>query len=318
MIKNILQIVLASLICSGIWADSAQRVAARMEGDRIVVEVDGSVFTEYLFGDELKYPFFYPVVGPASGKSVTTWDQNPFPHHSSLYVSLDYVRSDGVETFGNYWQPRNRLDTGQIFSRNPRVVEASGGRVILKDDTEWIVPGAGVHQINGRHKTTIWAPSPSIRIMDFEIELDALLDLRIGPTGHSFFAARMRPELAVGCTSRGAAYAEKGTGTIVDSEGNIDETETFRKDSSWAAYYGRQDGAAEGLAIMQHPRNSLRGRWFTRNYGFMSPTPFAHDGTVEMPEGTTFNFSFRVVVFAGDHEEADIEGWYEDFAGDSN
>ncbi len=317
MTKKVLQVAFTLLFCSCLWAESGQQVAARMEEDRIVVEVGGSVFTEYLFGDEHKYPFFYPVVGPASGKSVTTWDQNPFPHHSSLYVSLDSVSSEGVQR-GNYWQPRNRLDTGQIFSRNPRVVEASGERVVLKDYTEWIVPGAGVHQISGRHKTTIWAPSPSIRIMDFEIEIEAMLDLRIGQTGHSFFSARMRPELAVGCTQRGAAYADRGTGTIVDSKDNRDESGTFRKDSSWCAYYGKQADAIEGLALMQHPQNTLSGRWFTRNYGFMSPSPFAHDGAVEMSAGTKFNFAYRVVVFEGDHEQADIEGWYEDFAGESN
>ena len=154
--------------------------------------------------------------------------------------------------------------------------------------------------------------------MDFEIEIEAMLDLRIGQTGHSFFSARMRPELAVGCTQRGAAYADRGTGTIVDSEGNRDESGTFGKDSSWCAYYGKQADAIEGLALMQHPQNTLSGRWFTRNYGFMSPSPFAHDGAVEMSAGTKFNFAYRVVVFEGDHEQADIEGWYEDFAGESN
>lgn len=294
-------------------ADEFQMVGARMEEDRIVVHVNGQVFSEYLFARQHKYPFFYPVNGPASGRSVTAWNQEPFPHHSSLYISLDYVRS-ATAAHGNYWQPRHRLETGQVFSRNPRILEATGKKVVLSDETDWIVPATESHQMRDRRTVTIWAPSPSIRIMDFEFVLQALKDLSIGPTGHSFFSARMRPEIAVGCRNLGPDWADMGTGTIVDSLGNRNEAGTREQDADWCAFYGRNNGVTEGLAIIQHSGNAFYpAKWFNRDYGFMSPTPFAFDGRIQLKADEVLTFRYRVVVFTGDHESADIAGWREDF-----
>ncbi|MFP4172519.1 MAG: PmoA family protein [Candidatus Hydrogenedentota bacterium] len=303
---------LASVTAAG---QEAQSVGASMEDDQIVVTVDGEEFTAYKFGEEHKYPFFYPVNGPATGESVTAWDQEPYPHHSSLYVSLDSVRSEGVER-GNYWQPRHELGTGQVFSRNPEIVEDTGDVVVLRDECDWIVPDEDAHQLRDTRTVTIWAPSPDARILDFEFQFEVLTDLEVGPTGHSFFSARMRPELAVGDPDRGPDQAPLGTGTIVDSEGNRDEEGTRgRSGAAWNAYYGEHQGETEGLAIIQHSDNpGYPAPWFNRNYGFMSPTPFDFiDDPVSLEEGEILNFRYRTVVFTGDHEEAGIAGWREDF-----
>ncbi|MFO7922735.1 MAG: DUF6807 family protein [Bacteroidales bacterium] len=311
-----LSFLFATLVIAvpGCKTDMSQSVHAVAEDDRITVFVNGEEFTSYLFGHEHKYPFFYPVAGPLSGRSVTTWDQEPYPHHSSLYVSLDMVRSENVER-GNYWQPRHELETGQVFSRNAVIVEDDGKKVVLSDDTEWIVPATGTRHFNETRTVTIRAPSTTVRIMDFEFEFDVQTDLSISPTGHSFFSARMRPELAVGCMDHGPDWAHLGTGTIVDSEGNRDEEGTREKLTDWAAYYGNNDGVTEGLAIIQHPGNSYYpGQWVTRDYGFFSPSSFCfNEEPVEMKAGQVLSFRYRVVVFAGDHEEAGIAGWHSDF-----
>lgn len=306
--------MLAAFSVAGLsCADEAQTVTARMEDDRIVVQVNGDEFTAYRFGQKHKYPFFYPVIGPTSGESVTTWNQQPFPHHSSLYISLDWVRSENVDR-GNYWQPQHQLDTGQVFSRNARIGKQEQGRVVLHDEADWIVPATNSHQMRDRRTVTIWAPSPEIRIMDFEFEFTAMKDIDVRQTGHSFFSARMRPEIAVGSTVHGPEWADMGTGTIVDSKGNRDEADTRGRDADWCAYYGQIEGVTEGLAIIQHSQNPMYpAKWFNRDYGFMSPTPFAFDGNVELKSGETMTFRYRVVVFTGDHETADIAGWREDF-----
>lgn len=313
---NFLQFMLMAfaVLTFGCDPDPSQSVSATAEEDQISVQVNGVDFTSYLFGTEHKYPFFYPVNGPMSGRSVTTWDQEPYPHHSSLYVSLDHVQSENVER-GNYWQPRHELETGQVFSRNPQILENDGNRVVVQDNLDWIVPETGTQHFREIRTTTIWAPSPTIRIMDFEMDFNVLKDLAISPTGHSFFSARMRPEIAVGCMDHGPEWAPLGTGTIVDSQGNRDEAETREKDSEWAAYYGENNGVTEGLAIIQHPDNSYYpGLWVTRDYGFISPSPFTfNEDPVEMEEGQNLSFKYRVVVFTGDHEEADIDSWYRDF-----
>ncbi len=302
---------------SACQTDSSQSVNAIAGDEYIPVFVDGEEFTTYLFGREHKYPFFYPVNGPQSGQSVTTWDQEPYPHHSSLYISLDWVSSENV-TRGNYWQPRHELETGQIFSRNARILEDTGNKVVLGDQTEWIVPLTGTHHFTETRKIAIWAPSADVRIMDFEFQFEVMKDLAISrPTGHSFFSARMNPEIAVGDTVRGADWAHLGTGRIIDSEGNLNEAGTREKATPWAAYYGEHHGATEGLAILQHPTNSFYpAQWVTRDYGFISPSPFTFiEAPLEMFEGDVHTFRYRVVVFKGSPEDAGVSAWYDDFIG---
>jgi len=53
--------------------------------------------------------------------------------------------------------------------------------------------------------------------------------------------------------------------------------------------------------------------WFNRDYGFMSPTPFAFDEPIPAQKGSTHTYRYRTIVFAGDHEEADIAKWAADF-----
>ena len=311
----VLATALAMSSMSACQADASQSVNAVAGDDHIRVFVNGEEFTTYLFGTEHKYPFFFPVNGPQSGQSVTTWDQPPYPHHSSLYISLDWIRSENVER-GNYWQPRHNLETGQVFSRNARIVEDTGKKVVLEDQTDWIVPRSGTHHFTENRKVTIWAPSPGVRIMDFEFRFDVLKDLEVSrPTGHSFFSARMNPEIAVGDTVRGADWAHLGTGQIIDSEGDLNEAGTRQKSTPWAAYFGEHHGVAEGLAMLQHPSNAFYpAQWVTRDYGFISPSPFTFiEAPLEMYEGDVHTFKYRVVVFSGSPDEADVAGWYNDF-----
>lgn len=296
-------------------AAEPQQVGAALDGNRIVVYVDGKEFTAYKFGAEHKYPFFYPVNGPATGESVTSWDQEPYPHHSSLYISLDWVRSSGVHR-GNYWQPRHELETGHVQSRAPRIIEATGERVVLRDECDWIVPEAGVLQLRDTRTVAISAPSEQVRLLDFQFDFEVLEDLEVGPTGHSFFSMRMRPELAVGDPQRGPEQAPAGTGTIIDSEGGVNEAGTRENTAAWCAYHGQRDGVTEGAAIVQHPDNPFApAPWFTRDYGFMSPTPFDFRGRVPLAKGDRHTFRYRVIVFAGDHEEAEVAKWAEAFRG---
>ncbi|GAG06080.1 unnamed protein product, partial [marine sediment metagenome] len=56
-----------------IAADRAawQPVGVKLEKNQLIVTAGGKVFTCYKFADSQKYPYFWPVNGPASGKSIT-------------------------------------------------------------------------------------------------------------------------------------------------------------------------------------------------------------------------------------------------------
>ncbi len=262
--------------------------------DRIIVRVDGETFTCYRFGNGQKYPYFYPVNGPASGRSLTTESSLPYPHHRSLFFGCDRVNG------GNYWQEGN--ERGQIISKGPRVVKEGSDLILIQDDCEWRQPGRPP-VIADHRDIRVHAPARDLRLIDFSVTLTALADVKIERTNHSLFAARVEPELSV-----------QGGGVLINAEGAAAEKGTYGVSSAWCDYSGRHCGVAEGIAIFDSPTNPwFPSKWFTRDYGFFSPTPREWLGPegYNLGQGTGLRLSYRVVVHAGDARQAGIQGLFE-------
>ncbi len=267
-----------------------QNVTAKLEKNHIAVTVGGELFTCYKFESSLKYPYFWPVNGPASNISVTTETSEPYPHHHSLFFGCDRVNG------GNYWQEGN--ERGQIVSQGPKLIKASGRRAVFTDTCLWQQPGEEP-VIRDQRRVIITAPNKDLRFIDFEISLKPLMDVRILKTNHALFSARVVPELSV-----------KSGGTLINAEGKTAEKGTFGVASPWCDYSGTRDGVIEGIAILQHPDNRwFPSKWFTRDYGFFSPTPmyWLKDDHLDLPEGQTLTLRYRVVVHTGDVKTAGIQ-----------
>jgi len=274
--------------CSLVPAAS-QKVSAKIEKDQVVVTVDGKLFTCYKFAGSQKYPYFWPVNGPLTGKSITTETSEPYPHHHSLFFGCDRVNG------GNYWQDVN--ERGQILSQGPKIAEATRQQIVLTDICLWKQPGKEP-VIEDTRQMTIFAPSETLRIIDFKITMTPLIDIEILKTNHSLFSARVVPELSV-----------TSGGTLINAEGNTSEKGTFGAASPWCDYSGTRDGAVEGIAILQNPANRwYPSKWFTRDYGFFSPTPmyWLEGDKLNLAKGEKLTLEYRVVVHAGNAKTANV------------
>jgi len=275
---------------------ASQPVSATLEQSQVAIHVNNALFTAYKFDHSQKYPYFWPVNGPASGASVTTETSEPYPHHHSLFFGCDRVNG------GNYWQDTNKR--GQILSEGPKILEKAGEHVVFTDECVWKEPGKDP-VIRDRRRITIAAPDASLRLIDFEITIEPLVDIRIEKTNHSLFSARMTPELSV-----------VSGGTLVNAEGKTAEAGTFGAASAWCDYFGTRSGVTEGLAILQHPQNRwFPSPWFTRDYGFFSPTPMywpEGDGTA-LAKGELLTLRYRVVVHSSDTAGAKIAELFEQY-----
>jgi hypothetical protein len=269
---------------------SAAKITAVKVGSKINVTIDNKFFTSYIFSGDEKYPFFYPVNGPVSGGSVTSMRNGEYPHHSSLFFGCDLVNG------GNWWQ--EGLERGKIISVNAEISKQGGDSVIITDECIWSRPGA-ISPIKDTRKIVVTAPSATVNQIDVEIKMEMLTDVTIKKTNHSLFSARMAADLSV-----------KNGGTMINADGLKSEKDTFGKSSPWIDFYGKRGDAVEGLAILQHPSNPwYPSPWFTRDYGFMSPTPmyWPENGTETfMKKGTVLILRYRVLVHAGDHNQAKI------------
>jgi hypothetical protein len=175
-------------------------------------------------------------------------------------------------------------------SKAVKLIRAAGGEVILEQDCRWERPGAEA-PFDDHRRITLSAPSPDLRVIDFEVTLTARIKVRIDKTNHSLFSARMAPELAV-----------KAGGTLINAHGDEAEKGTFGKPAPWMDARGTRDGETEGLAIFCDPKNRRHAApWFTRDYGFLSPTPFywLEQGFVEFEPGEKLQLRYRVLIHAG-------------------
>jgi len=276
---------------------SAAKITAVKVGSKINVTIDNKYFTSYIFSADEKYPFFYPVNGPVSGGSVTSMRNAEYPHHSSLFFGCDLVNG------GNWWQ--EGLERGRIISVNAEIVKQGGDSLVITDECIWSRPGA-VSPIKDTRKIIITSPSAGLSQIDVSIIMEMLTDVTIKKTNHSLFSARMAADLSV-----------KNGGTMINAEGLKSEKDTFGKNSPWIDFYGKRGDAVEGLAILQHPSNPwYPSPWFTRDYGFMSPTPMywpKNDTDTFMKKGSALTLRYRVVVHAGDHNQAKIAEAFEKY-----
>lgn len=276
---------------------SAAKITAVKVGSKINVTIDNNFFTSYIFSSDEKYPFFFPVNGPVSGGSVTSMRNGVYPHHSSLFFGCDLVDD------GNYWQ--EGLERGRIISVNAEIIRQGGDSAVITDECIWSRPGA-ISPVKDTRKIIITSPSATIVQIDVEIKMEMLIDVTIKKTNHSLFSVRMAADLSV-----------TNGGTMINAEGIRNEKDTFGKNSPWMDYYGKRGNAIEGLAIFQHPSNPwYPSPWFTRDYGFMSPTPmfWPENGTdIFMKKGTVLDLRYRVLVHAGDYKQAGIAEAFEKY-----
>jgi len=276
---------------------SAAKITAVKVGSKINVSINSKYFTSYIFSSDEKYPFFYPVNGPVSGGSVTSMRNAIWPHHSSLFFGCDQVNG------GNYWQ--EGLERGRIISENAEILKQGGDTLIITNECIWSRPGV-VSPVKDTRIIKITSPDSTISQIDVEIKMEMLIDVTIKKTNHSLFSARMAVDLAV-----------TNGGTMVNAEGLTNEKDTFGKKSPWIDFYGKRGNGIEGLAILQHPSNPwYPSPWFTRDYGFMSPTPmyWPENGTENfMKKGTILVLKYRVLVHSGDTKQAKIAEAFEKY-----
>lgn len=293
---NRILIIAAIFILYSVRSQSQTIVTAKKIGDKIEIRANGNLLTNYILSEHEKYPFFYPVNGPSKA-SVTSMRNGNYPHHSSLFFGCDKVNG------GNYWQ--EGIERGQIISFRADILETGGQKVVIENECIWKRPGAEP-PIKDKRIITVTVISEDKYQIDFNITMEMLMDVTINKTNHSLFSARMDPDLAV-----------INGGTIINAEGETGEKGTFGKPSAWIDYYGKRMGGIEGMAILQHPTNAFfPSPWFTRDYGFFSPTPMywpENEKFTHLNKGEKIKLKYRVLVHSGDHEQAKIAQEFENY-----
>ncbi len=277
--------------------------------DKITVEVNGKLFTEYRFREPQR-PFFYPVIGPTGVPIIRHWpmgdgpnEAHDHPHQKSLWHAHGAI--NGVD----FWDD----DKGKIV--HDKFLEVtSGAKVgVIKSQNKYVAPDGKVVCTDTR--THRFHSRPDEQIMDFEVTIHASNgQVTMGDTKEGSMAIRLAPTMCV--------EGEVGKGHIINSEGQTD-TNAWGKRADWCDYHGPVDGKVVGVAMFDHPDNPRHPTWWhVRDYGLFAANPFGIHHFEEKPEGTgdlvipageSVTFKYRFYIHKGNEKQAKVAEHYREY-----
>ncbi len=298
---------------SNLASTSARGVQLLQLTNRIRVEIDGQLFTEYYFQD-VPRPYCYPLIGPGGGAMTRDWpmknapnESHDHPHHRSLWFAHGSVNGH------DFWSEAKGF--GKIV--HEQFLELSSGKDsgTIKSQNNWITAD-GVPVCSDTRTLRIFEPAnPNERCFDFEITLHASHgSLILGDTKEGTMAIRLAETMKL---------ASPGKGHIVNSAG-LHDNDTWGKRADWCDYYGPVDGGILGVAVFDHPENPHHPTWWqVRDYGLFAANPFGrHDfeklgdamaGNLTIPAGQSITFRYRFYLHTGTDKEARIAEKYQEY-----
>jgi len=288
------------------------RVSVEESEDRIAIYTDGRLFTAYIKSGNPARPCFYPLRAPG-GMSVTRHfpmrhdvpgETTDHPHHRSMWVAFGDV--NGVDNWSEepghgYTLHRQTLDTFSGF--------VCGGFTTVSDWTD----ARGTRLLEQLLRVRVFPLPDEEHLVDVEVTLTAAEGaVRFGDTKEGgILSVRVASSIDV---PRG--------GRIENSEGGVNEAQTWGKRAHWCDYSGHVEGNHIGIAILQHPGSFRHPAWWhVRDYGLMTVNPFglaAFTGGLEHGEhilshGESLHWRFRVCVHRGDALTGRIAQRWQDF-----
>ena len=306
-----------TLPCSVRAASASAGVQITQLDDRLRIEINGQLFSEYHF-KEVPRPYFYPVIGPGGLSMTRDWpmketanEEHDHKHHRSLWFAhgdingVDFWSEEpkaGKTIHEEFTEIKSGRDLGVIKSKNKYV--APDGKVICTDD-----------------RTLRIYDRPEERLIDFEVTLHAANgELVFGDTKEGTMAIRLNETMRL---EPNKFNKDKPTGHIVNSEG-VRDGATWGKRAAWCDYNGPVNGKIVGVAIFDHPQNPRHPTWWhVRDYGLFAANPFglhefekkpAGAGKFTVAAGTIVTFRYRFYIHRGDDKEAKVAEHYNEYA----
>lgn len=204
--------------------------------------LDGEL-TRYHFGPGLRRPFWYPILGPA-GRSLTRMghprDPHTHSHHNSVWIS--HANLGGV----NFWADHGE-NLGRIVHRWVKQYEDG-------DRSAWMLSLGAWQDAQGKVLLNEWrrcevellGPHDWLMLIDLRLEAPPTGPVTLGQTPFGLIGVRMAKTIGV----------HDGGGRILNSEGQINEKQVFRKPARWVDYSGPVTNRLRGgITLMDHPKN---------------------------------------------------------------
>ncbi len=287
--------------------------------DRLRVEINGQLFTEYFYKD-VPRPYCYPLIGPGGVAMTRNFpmknvpgETQDHPHHRSLWFAHGSVNGH------DFWSEQK--DFGKTVHEDFLEVKSGAKVGVIRERNKWVAADGTVVCTDERTLRFYNPGTAHERLIDFEITLKASQgDVTFGDTKEGTMAVRVAETMRL--------KSEPEHGHIVNSNGVRDD-QTWGKRADWCDYYGPVEGKTVGIAIFDHPQNPRHPTWWhVRDYGLFAANPFGlHDfekqqpkdaGQLTVPAGQSLTFRYRVYLHEGDEQQASVAEHYRQYVSGQN
>jgi hypothetical protein len=309
-----LMILSACIFCARTLGGQTVRFSEKK--DRIDILFGDRLFSRYLFTDSLTKPVLYPVHFPSGLTATRGFPLSPVPgessdhpHHIGIFFTMDEVNGNG------FWN--NTSGYPKIRHVRTSFKKEGEGKGILSTVSDWTAKGGRV--LLRENRTMVFYPGKSRSTVDFFIRLTALdTAVTIRDTKEGMFAIRVADGLR----------EEGGSGTYLNSAGDISEKNVWGKRADWVRLEGTLEGKILGIVIMNHPSSTnYPTYWHARGYGLFSANPLgqlAFEQTRGRPDCAPFNltlgpgesapFRFRMIFYEGGSGKKEWDDEFQSFS----
>lgn len=274
-------------------------------------QLEGRELTRFHFDPANKRPFWHPVqttLAPSVIRIGHPHDPHGHRHHDGVWITHSAV--SGV----NFWD--NEADNGKDkvrgSIRQQRVLGYWDGdeSAVMLTLNHWIAERDNrVLLIEKRHMEV--RPSPDASswwlLVDSEFIAPKGATATFEPSGFGLMSARMAKTIGV----------HDGGGRILNSEGQVNEEQAFRKPAKWCDYSGRLAPGEKGFAgitLMNHPGNPNNPTaYHVRNDGWMCSC-LSLENPVEVNDTTPLRVRWGLWIHEGVPDQAKCEAMWQTFS----
>jgi gluconolactonase len=283
----------------------------------IDVLAGGQLLTTYRYDDPLTKPVLYPVrtlsgvpINRAYPLEKIEGETRDHPHHIGLFFTYDEVNKIG------FWNTTNRPP--QIKHIETKEMKGGSGSGRLATVLQWL--DLKDQPVLEEQRSMTFTARENEYWIDFNIRLAALdKTVEFEDTKEGMFALRVAEWLK---------EEAPGTGHYTNSEGAQSEKGVWGKRARWVTLQGEHDGKTIGVAIFHHPASvNYPTFWHARGYGLFAANPLGQEAFqkglkekdpkpfhLTLKPGESALFGFRVLVYEGTRDSAQLEKQFADFS----
>src|SRR5438034_5607310 len=181
-------LVAAGLLCPARAADSKDGVQITRLNDRLRIEINGELFSEYHFKD-VSRPFLYPIIGPDHLPVTRDWpmkqadnEEHDHKHHRSLW--FEHGAMNGVDFWSE--EPKSGRTVHEEFTE----LKSGGDAGVIKSKNKYLAPDGKL--ICTDERTLRVYNRTEERLFDFEVKVLASNgELVFGDTKEGMLAMRL-------------------------------------------------------------------------------------------------------------------------------